>query len=67
LVHPGNLVSANGQNPLVVIHQITPIFVSFGVPEEQLSAIRRLSGTRKLAVQATLQGDAGKAASGVLT
>jgi len=67
LVHPGNLVSANGQSPLVVIHQITPIFVSFGVPEEQLSAVRRLSGTRKLAVQATLQGDTGKVASGVLS
>src|SRR5216110_130972 len=33
LVHPGNLVKANDENPLVVINQIAPIFVSFGVPE----------------------------------
>ena len=32
LVHPGNLVKANGDNPLVVINQIVPIFATFGIP-----------------------------------
>jgi len=66
LVHPGNLVAANSQEPLVVIHQITPIFVSFGVPEEQLAAIRRRSAG-KLAVQASFQNEPDKTARGVLT
>jgi len=67
LVHAGNLVQANGQNPLVVIHQIAPIFVSFGVPEDQLSAIRSRSATRKLPVQASMQNEPGKVARGVLS
>src|SRR5437773_5899781 len=33
LLHPGNLVKANGDTALVVINQIAPIFVTFGVPE----------------------------------
>src|SRR5213592_4603246 len=36
LVHPGNLVKANGDNPLVVINQIVPIFATFGIPERYL-------------------------------
>ena len=42
LVHAGNLVKANDV-PLVVIHQVAPIFVNFSVPEQHLAAIRRLS------------------------
>ena len=42
LVHAGNLIKVNDV-ALVVINQIAPIFVSFGVPEEQLAAIRRRS------------------------
>lgn len=67
LVHAGNLVQANGTSPLVVIHQIAPIFVSFGVPEDQLSMIRSRSAGRKLAVEASMQNEPGKAARGVLT
>ena len=40
-VHPGNLVRANDTTSLVVINQITPIFVSFAVPEAQLSMLTR--------------------------
>ena len=41
LVHAGNLVKANDV-PLVVIHQVAPIFVNFSVPEQHLASIRRL-------------------------
>jgi membrane fusion protein, multidrug efflux system len=34
LVHQGNLVKANDNQPLVVIHQIQPIYVSFAVGEQ---------------------------------
>jgi multidrug efflux system membrane fusion protein len=54
LVHAGNLVQPNG-TPLVVINQVVPIFVSFGVPEEHLAAIRRNSAARKLVVEASPQ------------
>ncbi len=37
LVHQGNLIGANG-SALVVIHKLEPIWVSFGVPEDQLPA-----------------------------
>ncbi|MDQ6666315.1 MAG: efflux RND transporter periplasmic adaptor subunit [Acidobacteriota bacterium] len=67
LVHAGNLVQANGANALVVINQLTPIFVSFGAPEEFLAAVRRNSAMRKLAVAASPQDDPGHAARGLLT
>lgn len=66
LVQAGNLVKANGDNPLVVINQITPIFVIFGVPAQHLAPIRRSSSLRKLPVRASLQNDPGKIARGVL-
>jgi len=50
LVHPGNLVKVNDV-PLVVINEVAPIYVSFGVPEEQLNAIRQRAKA-SLAVQA---------------
>ena len=50
LVHQGNMIGANG-SALVVIHQLEPIWVSFGVPEDHLPAIRRNSASRKLVVR----------------
>lgn len=40
LVDEGNLVKANDDHPLVVIHQISPIEVSFSVPQQYLPEIR---------------------------
>ena len=65
LVHAGNLVKANDV-PLVVIHQIAPIFVNFSAPEQHLSAIRRLNSNRKLAVRVYAQDDPNRSASGYL-
>ncbi|HXS95639.1 MAG TPA: efflux RND transporter periplasmic adaptor subunit [Candidatus Limnocylindrales bacterium] len=66
LVQSGNLVKANDV-PLVVIHKVEPIFVSFSVPEQHLSAIRRLSASRKLEVQAVSQDNPGQTATGSLS
>jgi multidrug efflux system membrane fusion protein len=41
LVHEGNLVRANDTTPLVVINQVSPINVSFGIPEGQLPDLKR--------------------------
>jgi multidrug efflux system membrane fusion protein len=41
LVNEGNLVKANDDNPLVVIHQIAPIDVVFSLSEKYLPQIRQ--------------------------
>jgi multidrug efflux system membrane fusion protein len=66
LVHAGNLVKVNDV-PLVVLHQIAPIFVNFSVPEQRLESIRRLSAARKLAVRAFPREDSTRAAVGYLS
>ena len=66
LVHGGNLVKVNDV-ALVVIHQVSPIFVDFSVPEQHLGAIRRLSAAHKLAVHVFSQDDPGRVASGELS
>ena len=66
LVHAGNLVKANDV-PLVVIHQVSPVFVNFNVPEQHLAAVRRLSANRKLAVRVFAQDDPNRSASGELS
>jgi multidrug efflux system membrane fusion protein len=52
MVHAGNLVRANDQTPLVVINQVSPIYVSFGVPEALLPELRRYMAMRELDVEA---------------
>ncbi len=64
LVHPGNLIKVNDV-ALVVINQVAPIFVSFGVPEDQLDAVRRRA-KGNLAVTASTGADPGRIAHGRL-
>ena len=65
LVHAGNLVKENDV-ALVVIHQVEPIFVNFGVPEDRLNAIRRLNAVHPLAVQVSSQDSGSRNATGHL-
>src|SRR5437870_8678432 len=41
LVQNGNILKANDDNPIVVINQIHPIYVSFAVPEQNLTEIKK--------------------------
>jgi multidrug efflux system membrane fusion protein len=66
LVHAGNLIKVNDV-PLVVINQIAPIFVSFGVPEEQLAAVKQKTAREKLFVDASTDASPDRIARGVLT
>src|SRR5437867_5245953 len=66
LVHPGNLVKANGDNPLVVINQIVPIFVTFGIPERYLRELSRQHSRHKLTVEASPEKDSNQAVRGTL-
>ena len=56
MVHPGNLVRANDTTPLVVINQISPINVSFGIPEGQLPDLKRYLVQGSVAVEAAPPG-----------
>ena len=67
MVHAGNLVRANDQTPLVVINQITPIYVSFGVPEALLPELRRYMAQRTLQVEAVPANDTAAPAVGQIT
>ena len=41
----GNIVKANDDNPIVVINQVHPIYVSFAVPEQNLTEIKKYHRT----------------------
>jgi multidrug efflux system membrane fusion protein len=57
MVHEGNLVKANGDNPLVTINQIAPVYGTFSVPEKQLGEIKRRASSGQLEVEARIPGD----------
>jgi len=67
LVYAGNIVKANADTPLVVIHQVDPIYVNFAVPEQNLAAIKQAMAAGRLEVTATAPGDAGPPVRGRLT
>jgi multidrug efflux system membrane fusion protein len=56
LVQGGNVLKANEDNPLVVIAQTRPIYVSFSVPEPHLTAIKKYRDAGALKVEAVLDG-----------
>jgi membrane fusion protein, multidrug efflux system len=66
LVNEGNLVRVNDATPLVVINQVTPINVTFSVPEQNLADIRRHMATGSLKVEARFPSDDGRAENGIL-
>ncbi len=68
LMTPGNIVTANESAPLVVINQISPISVSFAVPEQNLGDIKRERARQGgvLPVDAQIRGDS-QAPRGELT
>jgi len=66
LLHPGNLVKANDDNPLVVINQIAPIFVTFGVPERYLNTISRQQARQKLTVAVSPDRESAETVRGTL-
>jgi multidrug efflux system membrane fusion protein len=66
LVNEGNLVRVNDATPLLVINQINPISVTFSVPEQHLSDLKRHMAANKLRVDATFQSDEGRPEQGML-
>jgi multidrug efflux system membrane fusion protein len=66
LINEGNLVRVNDGTPLVVINQISPIFVSFAVPEQYLTALKRHMMSGKLLIDASFAADEGRPEQGRL-
>ncbi len=57
LVHPGNQVKANDQPVLVVINQVTPVYVGYSIPERYLPDVRKYMAKGSLAVEAVIPDD----------
>jgi multidrug efflux system membrane fusion protein len=67
MVHPGNVVKANADTPMVVIEQMDPIYVSFSVPEQRLLEIKRRQAEGNLDVEAAIPDSGSHAVSGRLS
>jgi multidrug efflux system membrane fusion protein len=66
-VHPGNVVKAE-ETELITIHQITPIYVRFSVPEQDQEEIRERTQKGELKVEAVVSaGEEKRSLSGSLT
>ncbi len=66
MVHRGNVVKANPDNPIVTINQIEPIYVTFSVPQQELPEIKQRMQSGKLKVEAVFP-DSEQRAQGALT
>jgi membrane fusion protein, multidrug efflux system len=56
-VNPGNVVKQNDLPILIVINQITPIYVDFAIPEQYLSVVKKYMDQGHLRVNATPYGE----------
>ena len=65
MVKPGNLVKV-ADVPIVVINQVNPIFVNFGVPQQFWPAIKKYMAQGALRVKATVPKDSESAESGTV-
>lgn len=57
MVQLGNIVKANPDNPIVTINQVSPIYVTFMIPEQYLGDVKRYLAQRPLRVQAQIPND----------
>ena len=64
MVHAGNLVRANDTTPLVVINQITPINVTFAIPESRLPEFKSYLARGTLLLEARPPNEAAAASRG---
>jgi multidrug efflux system membrane fusion protein len=66
LVNKGNVVKANDAT-MVTINKVTPIYVSFSVPERSLAEINKYRSQNELTVDATIDKSDQKSERGSLT
>jgi membrane fusion protein, multidrug efflux system len=66
LVNNGNVIKANDIS-MTTINQIVPTYVTFSVPEQNLSDIKKYTAMKELKVEAIIPGDDKRPALGELT
>ena len=67
MVHEGSLIRANDTTPLVVVNQLSPINVTFAVPEAQLAALKRYMQRGDVAVDVAPPSDSSARSTGRVT
>jgi len=65
-IQKGNVVKANDV-ALVTINQVAPIYVTFAVPEQELSNIKKYNAAGELRVEASIPQGSGKPIAGRLS
>jgi membrane fusion protein, multidrug efflux system len=63
-VHKGNLVRANDTTPIVTINRITPVYVTFAIPESMLPQFKHYMAIGSIRVEARAPADSGKPSVG---
>ena len=64
LLQAGNMVKANDTISLVLINQVRPVYVSFAIPEQQLTVVRDLMRKNPLTVEVSAPGTEKSLATG---
>ncbi|MCX5905548.1 MAG: efflux RND transporter periplasmic adaptor subunit, partial [Proteobacteria bacterium] len=67
MIQMGNMIKANDETPLVVINQITPIYVTFAMPEKDLPEIKRSRNAGAVKVEAIIPESTAAPVAGELT
>ena len=67
LVTEGNLIKANDTTPMVTINQVSPIYVTFTIPQQKLSQVRQYMASGQLQVKAIVAKDEQHPVEGKLT
>jgi multidrug efflux system membrane fusion protein len=63
----GNLIKANADNPMVVVNQIQPIYVTFSAAEQYLPEIKKYMSSGKVLVKAFITKGEDNPEEGILT
>jgi multidrug efflux system membrane fusion protein len=67
MLHEGNLVKADADSPMVTINQLSPIYVAFSVPQQDLPEIKKEMAAGPLKVEASPPRAESPPSRGVLT
>ena len=66
LITPGNIVKPGDDQPLLIITETRPVYISFSVPEQHIDELRARMAVRQLPVEASTQASRTTAAVGRL-
>jgi multidrug efflux system membrane fusion protein len=65
-LQPGNLVKANDL-PIVTVNQLTPIYVTFSLPEKRIAEIKRAMAAGQLKIEAVIPNEPGNSEAGTIS